>query len=160
MSGSAPDIRDPDASSHPEIAYGRSADGLLVALVGDTAFAMVPAREGRHVLASGSRLRLPMHEWTRDRFFGQSGELADEAAFRAGVREHAEHQREKRALHRKNLQSCASTPWGSSQGATLYAEGVICHSTAGHSGFHLSASRNAQVHPMLRSEGGWYESHD
>lgn len=157
MSGSVPDIRDPDVSGHPGIAYGRSADGLLVALVGDTAFAMVQAREGRFFLASGWRLRGPMREWTRDRFFGHSGELADEAAFRAAVLEQAEHQREKQALRRRDVHSRTSTPWGASQGATLYAEGVICHSTAGHGGFHLSAARNAQVHPMLRADGGWYE---
>jgi hypothetical protein len=157
MNGSAPDSCDHHASGAPGVFFGRSADGLLVARVGETAFAMVPAREGRHYLATGWRLRGPMQEWTRDRFFGHSGELADEAAFRAAVNENAEHQREKRALHRKDLHSRASTPWGSSQGATLYAEGVIFHNTAAHGGFHLSASRNAQVHPMLRAEGGWYE---
>ena len=31
------------------------------------------------------------------------------------------------------------------------------HSTAGHGGFHLSATRNRKIDPMLRSAGGWYE---
>ena len=139
------------------VSFGRSADGLLVALVGDTAFAMAPARDGRHFLVTGWRIRRPMEEWKRDDFYGHSGELADEAAFRARVLENAEHQRERRMLGRVEEHSRAHTPWGASQGATVYAEGVTSHSTAGHGGIKLSAARNRKVHPMLRSKGGWYE---
>jgi hypothetical protein len=139
------------------VSFGLSADGLLVALVGDTAFAMAPARDGRHYLATGWRIRRPMDEWKRDDFYGHSGELSDEAAFRARVLENAEHQRERRMLGRVEEHSRAHTPWGASQGATVYAEGVTAHSTAGHGGFKLSAERNRKVHPMLRSADGWYE---
>lgn len=139
------------------VSYGRSADGLLVALVDETAFAMAPSRNGRHYLVTGWRIRRPMSEWTRSDFYGHSGELADEAAFRARVLENAEHQRERRMLGRVEEHSRAHTPWGASQGATVYAEGVTSHSTAGHGGFKLSADRNRKVHPMLRSTGGWYE---
>lgn len=141
----------------PEISFGLSADGLRVALVGDTAFAMVPGRDGRHFLANGWRITRPIDQWRRDDFFGHSGDLADETAFRARVMENAEHQREKRSLGRRDVHSSANTPWGSSQGATIYAEGVTAHSTAGHGGFHLAAERNRKVHPMLRAPGGWYE---
>ncbi|MCG8273926.1 hypothetical protein MIC97_20800 [Aquamicrobium sp. NLF2-7] len=130
---------------------------MAVALVGETAFAMVPTRDGKHFLATGWTIRRPLEEWRRDDFYGHSGELADEAAFRAKVLELAEHQREKSALGRHEIRSSANTPWGPSQGATIYAEGVVCHSTAGHGGFKLSADRNRKVHPMLRSRGGWYE---
>lgn len=148
----------PDATpGSPGVLFGRSADGLLVALVGETAFAMVPGREGKYFLASGWRIGRPIREWMRSDFYGHSGELADEAAFHLKVQENAEHQREKRALGRKDIFSSANTPWGLSQGATLYAEGVTAHSTAGHGGFKLSAERNREVHPMLRSAGGWYE---
>lgn len=139
------------------VSFGRSADGLLVALVGDTAFAMAPARDGRHFLVTGWRIRRPMEEWKRDDFYGHSGGLADEAAFRARVLENAEHQRERRVLGRVEEYSRAHTPWGASQGATVYAEGVTLHSTSGHGGIKLSAARNRKVHPMLRSKGGWYE---
>ena len=44
-----------------------------------------------------------------------------------------------------------------SQCATVYADGVVSHSTAGHGGFHLDAAHNAKVHPALRARGGWYE---
>lgn len=161
MSALASPNANPDmASGSPEASFGRSADGLLVALVGDTAFAMVPGREGKHFLASGWRIGRSMPEWTRSDFYGHSGELADEAVFRAKVMENAEHQREKRDLARQDIRSSTNTPWGASQGATIYAEGVVAHSTAGHGGFKLSAERNRMVYSMLRSPGGWYESHD
>lgn len=141
----------------PGVSFGRSADGMLVALVGDNAYAMVPAREGRHYLVTGWRITRPMPEWTRSDFYGHGGDLADEAAFRAKVLEQAEHQRERLALARRDIPSTVYTPWGPSQLATLFAEGVTCHSTAGHGGFHLSPERNAKVHPALRATDGYYE---
>ncbi|PRD43534.1 hypothetical protein C5748_09685 [Phyllobacterium phragmitis] len=149
--------QDVEAPEFPGASFGRSAEGLIVALVGETAFAMLPGRDGKFFLATGWNLRRPMQEWTRSDFFGHGGELADEAAFRMRVDENAEHQREKRALDRREMHSTANTPWGRSQGATVYAEGVVCHSTAGHGGIHLSGVRNRKVHDMLRAAGGWYE---
>ena len=54
----------------------------------------------------------------------------------------------------------SSTPWGASQLASIYAEGIVAHMTVGHGGFRLSAERNARVIPPLRIDSGWYESHD
>lgn len=156
----SPSEADDATTGFPEMAFGRSADGFAVARVADTAFAMLPSRDGRHYLASGWRIGRPMEQWTRADFYGHSGELANEAVFRAKVMENAEHQREKRALGRREVRATANTPWGPSQGATLYAEDVVFHSTAGHGGIHLSAARNRMVPPMLRAEGGWYNSHD
>lgn len=156
MSVATPRIRD-EAPGNVGICFGRSADGYPVALVGETAFAMVPVRNGRHYLVMGWRIRRPMAEWTRSDFYGHAGELADEAAFRAHVEENALHQQHRVALGRREIDSRAHTPWGTSQGATVYAEGVVSHSTAGHGGFHLSAERNRKVHVMLRADGGWYE---
>ena len=140
-----------------EVSFGRSADGLLVALVGETAFAMAPARDGRHYLVTAWCISRPMAEWTRGDFYGHLGELADEAAFRSAVLENAEHQRERKMLGRVEEYSRAHTPWGASQGATVYADGVTSHSTARHGGFKLSADRNRKVHFLLRTKGGWYE---
>jgi hypothetical protein len=140
-----------------EVSFGRSADGLLVALVGETIFAMAPARDGRHYLVTAWCISRPMAEWTRGDFYGHLGELADEAAFRSAVLENAEHQRERKMLGRVEEYSRAHTPWGASQGATVYADGVTSHSTAGHGGFKLSADRNRKVHSLLRTKGGWYE---
>ncbi|MDB5614985.1 MAG: hypothetical protein JWQ22_2638 [Devosia sp.] len=143
--------------AYPEALFGRSAEGFPVALVADNAFAMVPGRDGGHYLATGWRLARPLADWTRSDFYGRAGDLADEAAFRSRVEENALHQQQRVALGRRDIASRAHTPWGPSQGATVYAEGVICHSTAGHGGFHLDPARNEKVHPLLRAADGFYE---
>lgn len=140
-----------------EVEFGRSADNFLVARFGDVAFAMLPTSDNRFFLANGWKLGAPLCEWRRSDFYGHAGQVADEDAFRAKVAEHVEHRRERDALGRVETFCRVSTPWGVSQGATIYAEGVACHSTAGHGGFKLSADRNRRVHPMLRARGGWYE---
>ncbi|MHB2267931.1 MULTISPECIES: DUF7007 domain-containing protein [Chelativorans] len=146
-----------EAPGFPWVSFGKSADGLPVALVDEHAFAMAPARDGRHFLVTGWRIRRPMADWTRSDFYGHGGDLADENAFRTKVLENAEHQREKIALGRREERSTASTPWGPSQGATVYADGIVFHSTAGHGGFLLSPDRNRKVHPSIRVAGGAYE---
>ncbi|WP_206612806.1 DUF7007 domain-containing protein [Paenirhodobacter populi] len=50
-----------------------------------------------------------------------------------------------------------NTPWGPSQGATIYAEGVLFHSTASHGGFSLVPGRNCSIHPALHRPSGFYE---
>ena len=143
--------------SFPIPEFGRSADGLIVARIGDAAFAMIPTADGRHYLGSGWRLSKPLSDWKRSDFYGHGGDVADEAAFHAFVQEQAEHLGEKATLGRKEARAQASTPWGPSQGAVRYGEGVVFHSTSGHGGFHLTVDRNARVHPLLRAAGGWYE---
>lgn len=152
-----PEIASPEPPDLSGATFGRTADGMFAALVGEHAFAMAPAVGGNHYLVSGWRIRRPIEEWTRADFYGHGGALADADAFRAKVLEQAQDQREARALARREIRSTASTPWGPSQGATIFAEGVVCHSTAGHGGFHLSAQRNQKVHASLRLSDGWYE---
>lgn len=50
-----------------------------------------------------------------------------------------------------------STPWGPSQTAKKWAPGIMEYSTAGHGGFHLSPTRNAEMPEALRIDDGWYE---
>lgn len=157
MSALPSDRTSSDLETFPAVEFGLCSDGFPVARVGDNAFAMLPARGGRHYLASGWRIGRPLAEWRRSDFCGHDGELSDEAAFRVRVAENAEHQRERKALERREVHSGAATPWGVSQGAKIYAEGIICHSTAAHGGFHLSAERNRKVHPALRVNDGFYE---
>ena len=156
MIASAPNRLQNGLPDIPGVSFGRSADGLPVARVGDLAFAMVPGRTG-HFLASAWRVQRPLDQLKRDDFYSHHGVLADETAFRARMSEQAEHSRELQTLSRKVTRISCSTPWGPSQSATIHADGIVEHSTAEHGGFHLSMDRNAQVHPMLRSEGGWYE---
>ncbi|MGN7715114.1 DUF7007 domain-containing protein [Agrobacterium radiobacter] len=149
----------PDINSTPDhsgVEYGRSADGLLVACIDDLFFAMVPGRTDQFI-ASAWRLQKPLDRMTRDYFYSHHGAVENETAFRARMTEQAEHCHELRALSRKTKRIATSTPWGASQGATVYADGVVSHHTASHGGFHLSADRNAEVHPMLRSSDGFYE---
>lgn len=148
---------EPDRAAAPEVQFATSAEGFPVARVGDTAFAMLPGRGETNFLATAWCVRRPLAELVRNDFYGHGGELAGEESFRAKVLEQAGHAREKRALGRREVRCHANTPWGSSQGATVYAEGVVCHSTAGHGGFHLDADRNSKVDRRLRRPGGWYE---
>ncbi|MHA7777877.1 DUF7007 domain-containing protein [Roseibium sp. M-1] len=141
----------------PEVDFATSAEGFPVARVGDTAFALVPGRGETYFLATAWRVRRPLGELVRNDFYGHVGVLAGEEAFRAKVFEQAEHARKKLVLGRREIRCHANTPWGPSQGATVFAEGVVCHSTAGHGGFHLAADRNAKVDRRLRRPGGWYE---
>lgn len=90
----------PDLSA---ASFGRSADGLRVALVAENAYAMVPGRDGTHFLATGWRIGRPMTEWTRSDFYGPGGDLADETAFRSKVLEQAQHFVERRRLGRRDL---------------------------------------------------------
>lgn len=144
----------PDASG---MEFGRSADDMAVARVGDLVFAMVPARDGRYFLASAWRVSRPLAELKRDDFYSHHGPVKGEAAFRNRMIEQAGHSRELRLLSRQTVRVTCRTPWGPSQGATVYADGIVCHTTASHGGFRLSAARNAKVHSMLRTDGGWYE---
>ena len=157
MSGALPIPASSEALETSRASFGRSADHMLVALFDQNAYAMALGRNGGHYLAYGWCIARPMAEWTRGDFYGHGGDLADENAFRAKVLEQAQHFREKHALGRRDIASSAHTPWGPSQGGTVYAEGVTFHSTAGHGGFTLSGERNPQVHPLLRAHGGWYE---
>ncbi|SIR42189.1 hypothetical protein SAMN05880590_1297 [Rhizobium sp. RU35A] len=148
------------AASTPDLSgveFATSADGMLVARVDDLVLAMVRAPSGFAFLASAVFVRRPLVELTRGDFIGHDGRVADEAEFRARVAETAGHKRDLAALNRVQTRISASTPWGGSQMSIIYADGIIAHSTAGHGGFHLSADRNAKIHPLLRKDTPWYE---
>ncbi|MCZ7977384.1 hypothetical protein EXN32_11930 [Agrobacterium tumefaciens] len=153
------DLQHEPASTSEDLSveFGVSADGFPVARIADTLLAMVPARDGASFLASAWRLTRPLSALTREDFHCHEGRLEDEAAFRTRVFETARHSRELSALGRNQTRMAANTPWGPSQLATIYAEGIVSHMTAGHGGFHLSAERNACVLPMLRKSSPWYE---
>lgn len=148
------------AASTPDLSgveFAISADGMPVARVDDLVLAMVTSPRGFAFLASAVFVSRPLNELTRAEFIGHDGRVADEDEFRARVAETAGHKRELAALNRVQTRMSASTPWGGSQIAVIYAEGVVSHSTAGHGGFHLSPDRNAKIHPLLRKDTPWYE---
>lgn len=138
------------------VEFGRGADGMAVARVGDLVFAMLPSGDG-HLLASAWRVSRPLAELKHDDFYSYHGSIDDEAAFRARMTEQAEHRRDLQTLARQTVRMNCNTPWGPSQSTTIYTEGVVSHTTAGHGGFKLSCERNAAVHPLIRADDGFYE---
>ena len=150
-------ITDPETPDKSHAEFGISAENFPVARVGDTVYAMVPGRGETYFLATAWRNNRLLEELRRADFYGHCGTLPDEVAFRAKVLKQAEHAKELRALNRHERHSREATPWGASQGATAYAEGVVFHSTASHGGFHLSEERNTLVDHRLRRHNGWYE---
>ncbi|WP_315860640.1 DUF7007 domain-containing protein [Rhizobium leguminosarum] len=153
-------VTDNTVNATPEfsgVAFSRSSENFPVASVDDIVLAMLPGRGGVGLLASAWPVSRPLGELKRSDFYVYESTLINEGAFRNRAFETAGHKRDLRGLARQTMRVQCSTPWGLSQGATIYAEGIACHSTASHDGFKLSADRKRKVHPMLRAEGGWYE---
>lgn len=136
--------------------YGTTADGLRAARIGGLALIAIPIRDGYRVATASTRSK-PISEWSAADGFGFDGQVPDEAGFRAHVEDCLLHFRQRAALGRARVDLPMSTPWGPSQIATRYAEGVICYDTASHGGFLLDEERNARMHPALRLPEGWYE---
>jgi hypothetical protein len=146
------------AASTPDLSgveFATSADGLPVARIGDLVLAMITSPSGFAFLASALADRRPLADLTRADFIGHEGRVADETEFRARVAETAGHKRDLAKLNRVQTRMRVCTPWGGSQMAVIYAEGIVAHMTAGHGGFHLSADRNAKVHSLLRKDTPW-----
>lgn len=145
------------SNASPIIAlFGHTGEGHLAAQVEDLAWLAIAYGAGLRML-SGWRLSKPMTNWVEADLYGADGIVADEAAFRAHVEDIAQHRRELADLPRPETQMRVGTPWGASQQSYRYADGILCHSTASHGGFHVDAERNARVHAMLRNADGWYE---
>lgn len=148
----------PPTEVDEDVTFGVSADGFPVARIGDTTLAMVPTADGSAgFLASAWRSTRPLSDLKRQDFHGHDGRLDGEAEFRARVFETARHKTELAALRREQVRMSCSTPWGASQHATIYADGIVSHTTSGHGGFHLSPARNVKVPTALRNTSGWYE---
>src|SRR3546814_16056083 len=96
---------------------------MPVARIDDLVLAMVTAPSGFAFLASAVAVRRALADLTRADFIGHDGRVADEAAFRARVAETDGHKRDLAKLNHVQNRMSASTPWGGSQMAVLYAEG-------------------------------------
>jgi len=139
------------------VEFGINADGFPVARIGEILLGLISNGSGDFFLASAWRITKPLAEVRRHHFYRHDGRVADEAAFRFRAIETAEHMRELAAFARVQTRMSASTPWGVSQLATIYAEGIVSHSTSGHGGFQLSPDRNSRIDASVRRAGGWYE---
>lgn len=138
------------------IEYGTTRDGDMAARVGDLSYIAI-LRDGGLAVASGWRLSRPIAQWQRTDVYGAEATVADEQAFRAYVGDVALHLRQREVLRRVETVQRISTPWGMSQTATIYAPGIVFHSTASHGGFKLDRTRNLAMPAVLRIAGGWYE---
>jgi hypothetical protein len=136
--------------------YGRTRDGMLVGQVGAQVFAMRPHEGGFHLVKAWG-LTGTFDEWTVADFYDNRSDPVDEAEFRRTVEEWTDHQRQLALLGRRTIAARVSTPWGLSQHAVVYANGIVVHSTASHGGFALTPERNAAVLAALRSPDGFYE---
>ncbi len=141
------------ATSH---LYGRTGDGFHAALVSDQAFAMV-ATDGVYHLRKAWGLKPPIENWTIADFHLNRADPVDEAGFRRTVEEWATHVSRVANLTRRTIAARVATPWGLSQHALRYADGIVAHSTASHGGFALSTERNLLVTSALRAADGFYE---
>jgi hypothetical protein len=138
------------------VEYGTTSDGLMAARVDGLAYIAIPLKDGFSIV-SGWKLNRPIGEWSRSDVYCAEGAVADEVSFHAYMADIALHVRQRNALGRVDTILRVSTPWGMSQSATIYAEGIVFHSTAGHGGFKLNRARNAAMPSALRLSGGWYE---
>ncbi|WP_156468035.1 hypothetical protein [Rhizobium sp. Leaf371] len=111
----------------------------------------------RYHLVKAWGLKRPIEDWTIADFHDQRTDPVDEAEFSRLVEEWSRHVAQLTALARRTIADSASTPWGLSQHAVLYADGIVVHSTASHGGFALSLDRNRLVPSLLRAEDGFYE---
>ena len=59
-----------NSTSFPVPEFGRSADCMAVARIGDAAYAMIPNADGGHFLGSGWRMTKPFSDWKRSDFYG------------------------------------------------------------------------------------------
>jgi hypothetical protein len=137
------------------VAYTRTRDGDLAARVAHMTFALVPEAGGMRMV---QRYPAVDPELCSRSDFGNSGQPAanDDESFRGWVDSFASHHEQLPGLGRTKTGN-DYTPWGRSDIATRYADGVVEYKTPGHGGFHLSDERNALVDEGVRSEDCWYE---
>jgi hypothetical protein len=140
-----------------EAEYGTTADGLLAVRIDYLGLVAVPDGDGYRVESVLSASSRPIATWSEKDRFGRDGMVADESGFRAHADATLHHFRQRAALGRERLDGSVGTPWGPSQSATRYAEGVVCYDTASHGGFYLDEERNGALHAALRYDDGWYE---
>lgn len=135
----------------------KTSDGLVAARAGNTVYAMLPRTDGRYTISAHYGAS-DIAELSHSDFAGILEEASGIEDFMAYMTDVMEHLRQKDALGRYEKPSATSTPWGKSQGATVYVEnGIVFHSTARHGGFKVSARLNREIPEPYRNENGWYE---
>lgn len=138
------------------VCFARTAEGLLGAQADGDFWLAVPIQGGIRV-ARSRRLSKPIAECAAVDFHSSEGIVTDEAAFRAHVEKVVEHRCQCVALDRQHIELAPFTPWGAADTSVRYADGIVCHSTPSHGGFHVDEARSADMPKALRNADGWYE---
>lgn len=135
----------------------KTSDGLDAARVGDVVYAMAAARDGSFRVLS-AWTAVPVADLKQSSFMGSGDGVDGVEGFKSHLAEMQEHYRQVKSLGRHEEPSTARTPWGTSQGATVYQDkGIYGHSTAGHGGFKVFARFNCEIPDAYRNADGWYE---
>lgn len=135
--------------------FEKTADNLIAAKVGNVVHAIIENHAGFYLaMASSGR---PIDTLVKADFWGHSGQFDTQDAAKEDILDRQRDYEQIQTFGRVSIPSADRTPWGKSQHATRYGDGVVSHSTAGHGGFKLTKKRNEQVHPALRSDNGYYE---
>jgi len=131
-------------------------DGYSALVLGNTVYAAVGFRDEIDVRDAYLRSK-PVEEMTIDEFTRSGTYVKDIPSFVADIRDRAEHKVQLARLGRYEERSEIRTPWGTSQGCTVYGDGVKFHSTSGHGGFKVFSKQNKAIPEAYRNADGWYE---
>lgn len=146
-----------EAGSPPNLSFDRSTSGLDIAIIGDSRYIAHQNGDFAQLLTLWRSCK-PVSECTLADFYSSGHFLESVDQFHSKVIEIAQNEWEKARLGRcQRSAPSVSTPWGSAQTLTVFADGIESFTTAEHGGFRLSPKRNAQVHPAWRADTQWYE---
>lgn len=135
----------------------KTSDGLAAARAGSIVYAIVARPDGTFDLVSNYG-KEDISKMKRSDFYSFLGKVDGMDGFHAYVSDYLVHLEQAKKFGRYEMPSKTRTPWGQSQGATVFVEdGIYCHSTAGHGGFKVFAKLNREIPEVLRNEQGWYE---
>lgn len=143
-----------------KIIYGTTADGLTAATVGKNTYCIRSGAKGALFISMNMHFgKAPEISTMKESdFFSHLGHVADVDAFKAEMEDIAVNIDEVRLLGRREISSSTMTPWGKSQGATVYVEdGIYDHSTSSHGGMKVYAKLNKLIPEPYRNQDGWYE---
>lgn len=143
-----------------KVTYGTTADGLTAATVGNNSYCIRTGAKGALFISMSMHFgNAPdISTMKEGDFFSHLGHVAGVDAFRAEMEDIAANVDEVKTLGRREVGSSTSTPWGKSQGATVYVEdGIYKHSTASHGGMKVYAKLNKLIPEPYRNKDGWYE---
>lgn len=141
-----------------QLALSKTRDGYPAVRVRHLCFALATQRDVPGIFSLYPARRVEMTDLSEYHFDGNASHQAEcsEAGMLAHAQRLEDHYAEVEKLNRRKVPN-RHTPWGMSQDAEEYADGIVSVSTASHGGFLLSQEKNELIHPCWRNEAGAYE---